>query len=48
MITLILEYTSAIWSPYTQKNIDLLEAEQKQLVRFILRITRLMVVLQKC
>jgi len=36
MIKPILEYASAIWSPYTQKNIDLLEAVQRQSVRFIL------------
>ena len=35
MIRPILEYTSTIWSPYTQKNIDLLEAVQRQSVRFI-------------
>jgi len=32
---LSLEYASDIWSPHTQKNIDLLEAVQRQSVRFI-------------
>ena len=36
MIRPILEYISAIWSLYTQKNIDLLEAVQRPSVRFIL------------
>ena len=35
MIRPILEYASAIWSPYTQKSIDLLEAVQRLSVRFI-------------
>ena len=30
MIRPTLEYASAIWSPYTQKNIDLLETTQRQ------------------
>ena len=35
MISPILEYASAIWSPYTQRNIDLVEAVQRRSVRFI-------------
>ena len=35
MIRPILEYASAIWSLYTQKNNDLLEPVQGQSVRFI-------------
>ena len=35
MIRPILEYASAIWSPYTQRNIDLVEAVQRRSVRFI-------------
>jgi len=35
MIKPVLQYASAIWSPYTQKNIDLVEAVQRQSVRFI-------------
>ena len=35
MIRPILEYASAIWSPYTQRNIDLVEAVQRQSVRYI-------------
>ena len=35
MIRPILEYASAIWSPYTQRNIDLVEAVQRRSLRFI-------------
>ena len=35
MIRPILEYASAIWSPYTQRNVDLVEAVQRRSVRFI-------------
>ena len=35
MIRPILEYASAIWSPYTQRNVDLVEAIQRRSVRFI-------------
>ena len=31
----ILEYASTIWSPYTQRNVDLVEAVQRRSVRFI-------------
>ena len=36
MIRPILEYAFAIWSPYTQRNVDLVEAVQRRSVRFIL------------
>ena len=35
MIRPILEYASAIWSPYIQMNVDLVEAVQRRSVRFI-------------
>ena len=35
MIRPILEYASAIWSPYTQRNINLVEVVQRRSVRFI-------------
>ena len=35
MIRPILEFASAIWSQYTQRNVDLAEAVQTRLVRFI-------------
>ena len=35
MIRPILEYASAIWSPHTQRNVDLVEAVQRRSVRFI-------------
>ena len=35
MIRPILEFASAIWSPYTQRNVDLAEAVLRRLVRFI-------------
>jgi len=48
MIRPILEYASAIWSPYTQKNIDLLEAVQRQSVRFIFNNYSPYAMFQKC
>jgi len=35
MVKPVLEYASIIWSPYTQKNVDLVEAVQRRSARFI-------------
>ena len=39
MIRPILEYASTVWSPYTKKNILMIEAVQRRAARFVTNIT---------